>query len=199
MLNFLNNLEIPALSQATLNALDQPLSNEELTVVLQNMQNNKAPGSDGFCVEFYKAFSNKLVPLLNSVYMESLTNGSLPSMLKQASINVLLKTDKDPEICSSYRPLSLMNVDTKILAKALAHRLDKVLPLIISEEQIGFIKGCLLFYDICTLFDVIYTHEKTTSPEVVILVDAEKAFDRVEWHYLFAVLGKFGFGKGLIS
>lgn len=87
----------------------------------------------------------------------------------------------------------MMNVDTKVLAKALALRLEKVLPLIISKEQTGFITGRQLFYNVRTLLNVIYSKETTAKSEVVISVDAEKAFDRVQCSYLFAVLAKFKF------
>lgn len=56
-----------------------------------------------------------------------------------------LKKDKDPDLCTSYRPISLINVDAKILAKALSLRLEVVLPTIISNEQTGFLKGRQLF------------------------------------------------------
>lgn len=199
MHTFLQSLEFPEVDQHITDQLDSPLTTQELELALQNMQNNKAPGPDGFPVEFFKVFHNQLVPLLHSVYIESLSKGSLPDTLRQASINVLLKKEKDPELCTSYRPISLMNADTKILSKALACRLEKVLPIIISKEQTGFIKGRQLFYNIRTLLNVIYSKETTAVPEAVISIDAEKAFDRIEWSYLFAVLAKFKFGNSFIS
>ena len=78
-------------------------------------------------LNFFLRYQHKQAPLLHSVYIESLQNGSLPPTLRQASIRLLLKKDKDPKLCSSCRPLSLINVDAKILAKALAHHLENIL------------------------------------------------------------------------
>lgn len=99
MHTFLRDLEFPKLSIDVINTLDSPLTQQELLLAIQKMQNNKAPGPDGFPVEFFKAFHKHLVPLLYSVYTESLSSGSLPLTMRQASINVLLKKDKDPELC----------------------------------------------------------------------------------------------------
>lgn len=95
--------------------------------------------------------------------------------------------------------MNIFNVDTKILAKALACRLEKLTSTIISKEQTGFIKGRQLYYNICTLLNIIYSKELKTTPEVVVSVDAEKAFDRVQRDYLFTVLTKFGIGESFIS
>lgn len=82
-------------------------------------------------------------------------------------------------------------MDVKIVAKVLATRLEKILPTTISEEQ--------LFYIICTLLNVIFSKKSSLIPEVVILIDVEKAFDCVKWNYLFATLHKFGFGNRFTS
>ncbi len=88
---------------------------------------------------------------------------------------------------------------TDLLASSMLRGQDFVLPSIISEEQTGFIKGQYSFSNIHTLFNILYSRQNSVSSEVVISLDAEKAFDRIEWVYLFRVLKEFGFGEGLIS
>ncbi|CAI5643337.1 unnamed protein product [Oreochromis niloticus] len=179
--------------------LDAPFRLDEIVHAIKAKHNSKAPGPDGFSVEFFKTFIDKLAPLLLSVYNESFEHGLLPPTLSQALITVLLKKGKDPTSCTSYRPISLLNVDVKVLAKILAVGLEKVLPTIISDEQNGFIKGRQLFFNVRMLLNVILSQHSTTNPEVVISHDAEKAFDRVEWSFLFAVLQRFGFKDRFIS
>ena len=66
--------------------------------------------------------------------------------MRQAVISLLLKKDKNPLDCSSYRPVSLLNTDAKILAKILARRLEGIIPSIIAPDQTGFIKKSLFFF-----------------------------------------------------
>lgn len=92
------------------------------------MNSGKAPGPDGLPIEFYKEFKSKLVQPLLDMYNESYELGMLPDSLRIATITLLLKPNKSPTECSSYRGISLMGCDTKILCQALARRLDKYLP-----------------------------------------------------------------------
>lgn len=103
-----------------------------------SLQNGKMPGYDGFTVEFFKLFSTSIAPVLQRMYNESCSEGCLPPTLSEASISLLLKSDKDPLLCSSYRSISLLNVDLKILSKIIAQRLQQVLSSIISTDQTGF-------------------------------------------------------------
>lgn len=176
MNSFLDNLELPTIEPGDREELDRPLKQLEITAAIGDMRTGKSPGPDGYPPEFFKKFKDKLVPIMLEVFNESLGNGYLPPTLTQAKITLLLKKDKDPTSCGSYRPISLLNVDIKILAKVMAHRLESILPKVISEDRTGFIKGRHSFSNIRRLANVIYSPGPSSTAEAVISLDAEKAF-----------------------
>lgn len=97
---------------------------------------------------FLTKISDLLSPLLLLVFEESLITQLLPHSMRQAVISLILKKEKDPLNCSSYRPVSLLNTDAKILTKVLAKRLERIIPTIISPNQTGFVKNRQSFFDI---------------------------------------------------
>lgn len=112
-----------------------------------------------------------------------------------AIIVVIPKPGKDPELCSSYRPISLLNMDAKILAKVLATCLNRVILSLVHRDQTGFMPGRGTDINMRRLHTVV----TGVSAGGGLRGDAEKAFDSVEREYLWLVLQKFGLGHNFIS
>lgn len=114
-------------------------------------------------------------------------------------IKVLHKKNKDPLKCLSFRPISLLNSDYKLISKALANRLSKHWPKLINSDQTGFIQKRSSASNFCRFFNIIHLATSRAEPSIAITLDAEKAFDRLEWPYLFRVLARFGCDPSFIN
>uniref|UniRef100_A0A8C4S006 Reverse transcriptase domain-containing protein n=1 Tax=Erpetoichthys calabaricus TaxID=27687 RepID=A0A8C4S006_ERPCA len=196
---FLDTIQTPQIDALSAEELDKPLTLTELLDAIKSLQSGKSAGPDGYPVEFYKKFSTQLAPLLLATFTEARDNQILPQTFRQALITVFPKQNKDLLQCASYRPISLLNNDVKILSKILARRMEKVLPSVISQDQTGFIKGRHPSSNLRRLFNVIYSPAKSNTPEILLSLDTEKAFDKIEWNYLFTALEKFGFGPNICA
>ena len=152
----------------------------------------KAPGPDGFTAEFFKKMSVTILPHLHKVITYALENEEFPQTMCEAVLT-------DPKDVGSHCPLSLLNLDSHIFSKVLALRLNKVISKIIHSDQTGFIPNHHSFFNLRHLFNVLYTTRKPDEDLVIAALDAEKAFDQLEWNYLFSVLHKFHLGKDLIK
>ena len=125
---------------------DEVLTLEEITKALKLLPNNKSPGSDGFTTNFYKFFWIDIKDFLFDSFRYSFTHGTLSNDKKLGVLNLIPKTQKDLRYLSNWRPVSLLQTDYKILTKTLALRLQKVLPKIISTDQVGYIPILMKLY-----------------------------------------------------
>ncbi len=163
------------------------------------MPSRKAPGPDGFGCEFYKEFTNILFDPLLAMLNHSFENGILPLSLREANISLILKKGKCPDNCASYRPIALLNSDQKLLSEILAMHLKKVLPHIIKEDHTSFIKGRNSYANVRSLLNIIQLTQSYKDWALVLSLDAEGAFNQVEWSYLFYALEEFGLGDRAFS
>ena len=163
------------------------------------MCNNKSPGNDGLTAEFYKFFWADLKDPLFDSYKYSRIVGELSTSQRQAIIKLIEKKDKDKRYIENWRPISLLNIDTKILSKSIATRLIPVLPSVISSDQTAYVKGRYIGEGIRLISDVLEVSKNLNLPGFILTVDLEKAFDSIDHIFLLACLRKFGFGENFLG
>lgn len=165
----------------------------EVKEVIKKMKNCKTPGSDGFPIEFYKVFWRDIGEyLINSLNL-AFSKGQLSITQKQGIITCIPKSD-NREYMKNWRPITLLNVDYKILSGVLSHRLRKVLKDIISQEQKGFLAERYIGENTRLVYDVMHYLAEKNKKGMIMLIDFEKAFDSVEWRYIEKVLTTYKFG-----
>lgn len=165
----------------------------------QHLKNNKAPGSDGFPAEWYKVFEKELSPLLLKIFNYLIDTGNTNPSWREAIISILPKPEKGKTYCQNYRPISMFNVDYKTFTSIVSNRPKSFITDIIDEDQTGFVPGRQTHDNIRRTLHIIDKINTNNIPSALTSLDAEKAFDRVNWEYLYKRRQKFGFTEKAVQ
>ena len=150
-------------------------------------------------MEFYLAFWPILGKHLVTSFNYAHNYGELSSSQKQAVITLLEKKGKDKRLIKNWRPISLINVDTKIVSKALAKRIEHILPDLIHYNQNAYVKGRSIFDAVRNIDDVLEYTKQSEQSGILVTIDFEKPFDSLDHKFLLKVLHTFNFGPSFIQ
>jgi hypothetical protein len=134
MERFLDTYDHPKLNQEDINHLNKSITQNEIETAIKSLPKKKTPGPDGFSAEFYQTFKEELMLTLLKLFHEIEREGKLPNSFYEASITLIPKPGKDTSKKESYRPISLMNVDAKILNKIMANQIQQHIRKIIHHD-----------------------------------------------------------------
>ena len=191
---FIINDDIATLSEHDRNSIERIITIDECENALKELSLNKSPGCDGIPADFYKYFWSDIRNFVFDSFVYSFENGYLSLDQRRGILILIPKKDKDIRELKNWRPITLLNTDYKILTKALANRLQKVIPNLIHSDQTGYIEGRYIGENIRTITDLIQYTSLKQCPGILLSIDFEKAFDSLRWSFMLDILKCMSFG-----
>ena len=171
---------------------------EECQNIIKTFQLGKTPGNDGLPIEFYNVFWSLIGKMVVESFNEAYEEGEMSNSQRQGVITLIEKTGKDRTHLENWRPISLTNVDAKIASKVIATRITKILPEIIHSNQTGYVSGRYIGEAARSILDIMEYTKTFNIQGILLFIDFEKAFDSLEWNFMFKCLEIFGFGHSLV-
>jgi len=194
---YLKQVASPKLSSKQRDECDKELSYEELYDVISKLKTGKSPGTDGLTPEFYQCFYEDIKSHLMSMLEECYVSGELCDTMKQALITLIHKGGDTAEV-KNYRPISLTNYDYKILAFIMSSRIQNVITTLVHSDQVAYIKGRYIGNNARHLLDIFEYADNFDKNGAIICLDFQKAFDSLEWNFMFKTLKQYNFGDNMI-
>ena len=191
---YLSNNIRQKLNEHEKRVLDEPISLKELKQALMNIKKGKTPGSNGFTSEFFKHFWEPQGIFLYRAWIERFEDNKNLNSHNESIVKLIPKPGVPNDSPKGWRPISLLNVDFKIISAAIANRLKTVIHKLVSPSQTAYIPGRFIGENSRLLYDVIECLNNQDRSGIVMGVDFEAAFDTVSWEFLSNALEKYNFG-----
>ena len=196
---FLDN-DMPKITSDQRLECDKNITNTEVrNILFKDLNKKKSPGNDGITVGLLQTRWELLEPYFMNCINYAIELGELSPSQRQGVVRLIEKKNKDRRNLDNWRPISLLNVDTKIFSKLLANRIKLVLPNIISYEQTAFVKDRYIGENAQLIQGLIEYCKRKQESGLMLAIDFRKAFDSVSHKFLFKVLEHFGFGQNFIG
>lgn len=179
-------------------AFGKPLSEQELHAAACALAKEKAPGPDGIAMNFFTIFWPQIGEDFYKMIRNAVSTGRFLSGVTKGLITLIPKSG-DLKLLNNWRPITLLNVSYKIYAKALQIRLQEPLSKIISPDQCAYLRNRFILDNILLTHETLAWAKKSRQDTIFLKLDFSKAFDRVDWPFLFNIMSRMGFPPGFIN
>lgn len=188
----------PLITEEQMEILTREVTGSEIKEAMFAIQNDKAPGPDGYTSKFYKEAWPIVGDSVIVAIKDFFRNGRMLKQINATTLTLIPKVDI-PTSVKEFRPIACCNTLYKCITKILCARLSGILPSIISPNQSAFIKGRDIVENILVCQDLVKLYNrKSCSPRVIMKIDLQKAYDTIEWSFLEEMLGALKFPRKFI-
>lgn len=173
------------------------VTKEEVRRAVFSMKAYKSSVPDGFPPAFFQHFWEVVKLDLLWAAQDFFRTRKLLKKLNKTFIALIPKV-KDPGTLSDFNSISLCNTTYKIFSKIIVNRLKPLLHKFIGKTQNEFVLGCQIIDAAITTHEVLHSMEKSDNPSMALKLDISKAYDRINWTFLYEVTVKIGFSQKVI-
>ncbi|CAI0556305.1 unnamed protein product, partial [Linum tenue] len=180
------------ISDCERNSLVRQFSEEEIWMAVRKCRGDKAPGPDGFSLEFFKKCWDVIKSDMLKAFEDFFIKGELPICIAHSFLCLIPKKESVIEV-KDLRPISLIGSVNKIISKVLTERLKPIMSKLISGNQFSGIRGRQIHEASLIANELVDSRRKSGKPGLIFKLDIEKAFDNVNWECLVKIMASFGF------
>jgi mannosylglycoprotein endo-beta-mannosidase len=174
--------------------LTRKLTLSEIHIAINALPKGKAPGNDDLPMEFFHECAEETAPILLQAFIAMFCTGRASASINKGLITLIPKAGDRAKL-NNWRPITLLGSTYKVLAKILAGRVKVALTHIIKPNQTGFVEGRNIIDNTFMAQEALEWAEESEQDLVLLLLDFEKVFDRIEWGFLFTALSKLSFSE----